>query len=144
MIALDKDGDVYILTEDKKLGEGEWYKIGRSTIDVESDDADLLALTYRKTWFTRKEVRGVWNYKGQPGDLVWTYIPLMMPFSCGTNQICYNTIFIPTIAGREIAFTDMNVVGAIKFQKANGKRQALLNQPRRKEYTSFKTDWKLN
>lgn len=127
LIALRNNGSIYILTEDKKPGDGEWYKIGNSALDIVTDDTNLYALTYSQSRMTGVETRGVWVYKGTPGEIIWTYLTMLLPMPCG-NSTCFSTIIIPTIAGREIAFTDMNIPGAIKIENQNGKLQAVTKE----------------
>jgi hypothetical protein len=121
LISLDKHGVVSILSEDKAFGEGEWSTIGKHTTDIETDGTDLFALTYEKKWLSQREIRSVWTYKGEPGQLIWTYIPIMTPYFCGGVVNCFNTIYVPAISGREIAFTDLHVDGAQYFEFTNNK-----------------------
>ncbi len=125
LVALRSSGSVYILTEDKQLGDGTWYEIGNSTLKVATDGIDLYALTKRTTWMGLGSVeRGVWVYRGTPGDLVWSFMPILMPYSCG-NSTCFNTIIVPYVAGREIAFEDRGVPGAVNLIMVDGKVTAV-------------------
>lgn len=98
LIALRSTGTIFILTEDKKLGAGGWFEIGNSTVSISTDDSDLYAET-------KKE--GVWVYKGQPGEVVWTYITTLIPIPCG-KSVCLIPMITPTIAGRAIAFKPLS------------------------------------
>ena len=115
---------VYLLIEEKG-GKLNWHDLGSSVVDIETDGVDLFALSYYKTFWKGTEVRGVYVYKGKPGPISWNWMPILIPYSCGQNMTCFMTIMMPYADGHEFAFNDAKIPDAIRFQKENGKLNAV-------------------
>ena len=88
VVGLTHNKRIYLLDKENSK---EWIEIGNNTTTIESNDADLFALTKKGE---------IWTYQGEPGDIKIIFIPIVT--SCGTG--CMTTIMIPSINGRKIAF----------------------------------------
>lgn len=122
MVGLQFDGDIYISVKGEE-GDREWLSVGNSATEIFTAKNDLVALTVNNE---------LWRYKGSPGELIWTYVPIMIPYtiSCGQNcsTIAYNTIIVPTIAGRQIAFENTGLPHIKSVKELGEDLEIILNE----------------
>lgn len=121
-VGLQFDGDVYITAKDES-GSLEWHSIGNNGSEIFVVNNDLVALTFNKE---------LWRYKGTIGELIWTFVPILIPqiVSCGKNcsTTTFTTIIVPTVAGREIAFENTGLKNVVSARETDGDLEVIFSK----------------
>ncbi|MCC6747247.1 MAG: hypothetical protein IT371_06270 [Deltaproteobacteria bacterium] len=102
LVAVQDDGDIYLWAAEKQ----QWVDIGNSAVKVFSVRGDLVAQTTKKQ---------LWVYKGQPGDIVITYMPMVQR----VGDVTIVTL-IPLVNGHEVAFSDSGLRDVVAVAPAAG------------------------
>lgn len=109
ILFLKSNGELYLLDENS-LGAGIqfWTPLGRSVVDVATDQVDLFLLTQHRAFFTRSITHNILVYRGQSGDENWTYSRVRTPGAC-FQEFCSPPTYAPTLGNRPIAFIDLQI-----------------------------------
>ncbi len=98
LVARLRDGSVHLYEPAKR----EWIAVGKNAAQAAASGDELIVLT-----------RGgeIQKYRGEPGDLIVSYIPITNFIFDGKGNATPITTYMPYVSGRKLAFEDTGISG---------------------------------